>query len=414
MPSDNSNNDSTSNESSDQEQAPPPKVPKERVSKDGDVDARPSDLDDGSEEGLAERWQIEEHSTLVKVLLVLVALLGVFIILSAWRLIPFNLGQEVTNNAYVHGRTTVISPQVAGYVVEILVDDFARVKSGQTLVKIDNRVYRNNVQKAIDQLRIREAELVNTDQKEAQAAAQIEAAKASIGGAQASLNRALAEWRRASVLVEDESISVREFEMSVATKERAEAGLVEAKARLRVAQENLETVRVGRKAQEAAVSAARTNVKNAKIDLGFSEVIAPRDGALSAIDVKLGQLVSAGTPLFYLVPEDIWVVANLKEVQTADLQLGQAVSMTVDALNDALVKGRVQSIAPAAGSEFSLSKPDRATGNFIKVPQRISVRVQLDPTQDILDRLRPGMSVEATFELEGDIPAYSKPAGAEL
>ncbi len=415
MASDDESNakDDDATDAPEQRDESPPKVSKDRISKDGDVDARPDEIEDGSDSETGQRWQLEEHSTIVKVLLVVIALFGVLIILAAWRLLPFDFGQEVTNNAYVQGRTTVISPQVSGYVVEILVEDFARVKAGQVLVRIDDRVYRNNVQKAIDQLRIREADLINTDQREVQAAAQIEAALAGIDGARANLARAVAEWRRASVLVEDDSISVREFEMAVATKAQAEANVTEAEAQLLVARENLESVRVSRKAQEASVNAARTMVRNAEIDLSFSEVVAPRDGALSAIDVKLGQLASTGTPLFYLVPNEIWVIANLKEVQTDKLRVGQGVSMTVDALDDATVKGRIQSIAPAAGSEFSLSKPDRATGNYIKVPQRISVRVQLDPDQEILTRMMPGMSVEATFTLEGDIPPYYDIAGAE-
>ncbi len=398
----------TEDSDAEQEFPPPPKVDKGRVSKDGDVQTEPGEVEDGSDKHDAERWQLEEHSLLVKVILAAIVLLGIFIILSTWRLLPFRLGAEETNNAYVKANTTVISPQAAGYVTEILVEDFDEVKAGQVLLKIDERAYENQLAGAQAQLEMQQANLADSSQKEQQARAQIAAARATIEGANAARERALADWRRASVLVQDGSISQREYDLTEATLRQSRSAVTQARAQLVVAQENLDSVRVARGALQASVGAAKAGVENATINLGYSTIVAPSDGTLSAIDVKVGQLVSPGTPLFYLVPKGFWVVANVKEVQTREIEVGQRVTLTVDALDDVKIVGRVARISPAAGSEFSLAKPDRAAGNFVKVPQRIPIRIDLDPEQEILGRLRAGMSVEAKFHLEGNIPPYKR------
>ncbi len=385
---------------------PPPEVPQYKVSRDGDVQTEKGEVDDGSDDHLAERWQIKEHGLLVKVFLLIVALVAIYLILVAWRLVPWGSDIERTNNAYVHGRTTVISPQANGYVTHIYVTDFDKVQAGQLLVTIDDRLYRNMVDQAEAQLAAAEAQLINSLQQEESAKARIVAARAAVSGAEANYERALADFKRAEELIVDGSISKREYDMTYAGKEQAASALKQAKAQVQVAIEALESIIVARAAQQAAVEGARATVQNAEINLSYTKIYAPVSGTISTVDVKLGQLVSAGTPLFYLVPEELWVVANLKEVQTHDLEEGQKVTMTVDALDDASVHGRVARIAPATGSEFSVSSPDRAAGNFVKVPQRISVRIELDPSQDHIDKLRPGMSVVAEFDKAERIKPY--------
>jgi len=122
-------------------------------------------------------------------------------------------------------------------------------------------------------------------------------------------------------------------------------------------------------------------------------ITAPRDGQVSELGVRLGQYVSAGTQLLYLVPEQLWIIANYKETQTFRMRPGQPVSIAVDALDGARLSGRVERLAPATGSEFSLLRPDNATGNFTKVVQRVPVRISIDPDQPLAARLRPGLSV---------------------
>jgi len=158
------------------------------------------------------------------------------------------------------------------------------------------------------------------------------------------------------------------------------------------------TVTVGRGGLEAGVENARAALRLAEIDLANTIIRAPQAGQVSEVGVRLGQYVAAGTQLLFLVPRNVWVVANFKEAQTARMAPGQRAIVSVDALGGAELVGRVQQLAPAAGSEFSVIRPDNATGNFVKVPQRIAVRIALDPEQPLAARLRPGMSVEARVD----------------
>jgi multidrug resistance efflux pump len=141
-----------------------------------------------------------------------------------------------------------------------------------------------------------------------------------------------------------------------------------------------------------------STVRLAEIDLANTRITAPGDGQLGQVAVRLGAFVNAGTQLTALVPQAMWVIANLKETQMADVRLGQPVTFAVDALNHARLRGHVEQIAPATGSEFSVITPDNATGNYVKIAQRIPVRISIDPNQPLAQRLRPGMSVVASID----------------
>jgi multidrug resistance efflux pump len=146
------------------------------------------------------------------------------------------------------------------------------------------------------------------------------------------------------------------------------------------------------------VDAARAQLDLAQIDVEHTVIIAAADGQVSEIGVRVGQYVTNGTQLMSVVPKDRWVIANFKEAQIANMAPGQRATFTVDALNGARFKGHIERLSPAAGSEFAVLKPDNATGNFVKVPQRIGVRIAVDPGQPLAARLAPGMSVEATVD----------------
>ena len=136
----------------------------------------------------------------------------------------------------------------------------------------------------------------------------------------------------------------------------------------------------------------------AEIDLANTRIVAPRAGRLGEIGVRQGQYVTAGTQLMGLVPDVVWVVANMKETQMRDVRVGQPVELSIDALGRETLRGRVERISPATGSEFSVIRPDNATGNFTKVAQRIPVRVRIEPNQPLAERLSPGMSVVARID----------------
>lgn len=327
-----------------------------------------------------------------------IALTGVLLVLYAWRLPPFSSAIESTENALVRGQVTIIGPQLAGYIVEVPVQDFQFVKAGDVLVRLDDRIYRQRLAQAIAQQQQQEAALANNIQQRNSAEATIAQRQAAIADAAAQGDKAQADLRRNQALVSDGSVSRRELDVSRAASAAALASLAQAKAALQIARQDRESVIVNRAALEAAVENAKAAVELARIDLDNTRVLAPRDGQLGQIGTRLGAYVNAGAQLMALVPDNLWVIANMKETQMADVQIGQVVTFTVDALNHLKLRGRVQQIAPATGSEFALLQADNATGNFVKIAQRIPVRITVDADQPDAKRLRPGMSVVVSID----------------
>jgi len=342
----------------------------------------------------------------------LAAIAAILLTLYAWDLAPFRTSVQTTENAYVRGSVTIIAPKIGGYVSDVLVTDYEQVSANQALVKLDDRDYQQKVAQARAQLAAQEANLANVTQARKVREAAITSADASLASAlaqqvnaSAQLLRNRADERRAETLVVDGSLSSRERDQAVALLRGAEAGerqaaaaVMQARAARTAAVEDLRSVNVNRGAIQAAVDAARAAVRLAEIDLENTVIRAPRGGSVGEVGVKLGQYVAPGTQLVALVPANMWVVANFKEGQTADMAVGQRARFEVDALHGARFTGRIERIAPATGSEFTVLRTDTTTGNFTKVAQRLPIRIQVDTGQQLADRLRPGMSVIASVD----------------
>jgi len=346
-------------------------------------------------------WRPQPPSrTALTVILVLIVG-GILAVLAAWRLPPFANADQSTDNAYVRGRTTVIAPQVSGYVTQVFVRDFMDVTPGQPLVQIDDRIYRQRVDQAQAQVDAQAATLANARQTERSRTASLAAQTAAVANAEAQLMRAQADMNRVNDLVTDGSVSLRERDQTLAALRQAQAAVQQARAAREIARQDIRTVQVGRGGQQAGVSGAEAALRLAQIDLANTVIRAPERGRLSEVGVRVGQYVTAGSQLMFLVPPETWVIANFKEAQTARMTVGQPASFTVDGLANARLTGHIERISPAAGSEFAVLKADNATGNFTKVPQRIAVRIRIDPGQQLAARLRPGMSVQARVDTSG-------------
>lgn len=340
-----------------------------------------------------------------------VALVGVAVVLYAWRLPPFTSSIVSSENATVRGQVTLISPQLSGYIAEVAVQDFQFVREGALLVRIDDRIYRQRVLQAEAQLTAAKAALANAAQQKRSAEAGIAQGGAGIDSAQAQADKAVADLHRIEELVADGSLSLRERDQARAARAQALAGTTQARAALAIARETLRSVGVNRSALESAVASAEAALRLVRIDLANTEIRAPRDGQLGQVSVRLGAYVNAGTQLTALVPSQRWVVANMKETQMAHVLPGQPASFVVDALDHARLRGHVERISPATGSEFSVIPPDNATGNFVKIAQRIPVRISIDADQPLAARLRPGTSVVVSIDTSvvPDPPAASSP-----
>ena len=327
-----------------------------------------------------------------------VAIVGVLIVLYAWRLPPFTSPIVTTENATVRGQVTVIGTQLSGYVVEVNVQDFMDVKAGQLLVRIDDRIYQQRYEQAQAQLASQQAALSNWTQQRASSEAGIAVSRAALANAEAQAKKSAADLNRVEQLVADGSLSQREFDQSRATQAQMAAALAQAKANVDIAQQSVQSVVVNRQALAAAVANAQAAVKAAKIDLDNTRIIAPSDGQLGQVTVRQGAFVNSGSQLMAVVPRQLWVIANFKETQMNGVQEGQSATFHVDALDGAVLTGQVERISPATGSEFSVLPADTATGNYLKLAQRIPVRIRIDAGQVNARRLVPGMSVVVSVD----------------
>ncbi len=304
-----------------------------------------------------------------------IALLGLVAVgLRHWI---FSLSHVSTDNAQVDGHIIPILPKVGGFVTEVRVDDNFRVKAGDTLVVLDDRDYRVRLAQADADLGVALAAVSNR--------ARVGQADAQVAQAQANAQKAHADLERLAPLAAQDIVSKQQLDAAQAAAQAADAALAAAQAAL-----------VGADARVAAARAARDQ---AALNLSYTQITAPTNGVVSKKSVEVGQLVQAGQPLMSLVPlEDVWVTANLKETETADVTAGDPVDFTVDAYPGRHFAGHVESLSPATGARFSLLPPDNATGNFTKVVQRVPVRIRLDGQNDSERPLRPGMSVVVTIK----------------
>ena len=345
--------------------------------------------------------KIRRPSVTAVVVAVLVAVAGVLLVLYAWRLPPFATTVMTTNDAYVQGRVTGMATQVSGYVRDIFVEDYQTVRRGQPLVRLDPRTYQQQVDQARGTLDASIANLDNAAQTINTNRANLQSAQADLFGKQAEQERTAIDLRRLSDLAARGSISTRDKDQAVSDARTAVANVAQSRASIRVAAESIKTAMVQRKGLAATVESNRAALEQARINLAETVIYAPHDGQVGATSVNPGQYVAAGSQLIYFVPRDIWVVANYKETQTRNMRVGQAATVAVDALGDVRIPGRIVALSPATGSQFSVLKPDNASGNFTKVVQRLPVKIALDRRDRFTARMRPGLSVIARVETAG-------------
>ncbi|MHC0053610.1 HlyD family secretion protein [Actibacterium sp. D379-3] len=318
---------------------------------------------------------------------------GIVIVLYAWQLPPFRNTVATTENAYVRGRITSISPQLSGYVADVPVTDFQEVEAGQVLVRLDDRQYRQRLAQAVATVQAARAALDNSEQESHSATASLHLREAALDSAQAALASAQSDWKRVTELQERGVISVSSADKTELALRQAESQVSQAQSQIEVAREALKSVEVQRQSLLAGVASAEAAVELARIDLENTVIRAPEAGRLGQIGTRVGQYVSAGSALMSHVAQDIWIIANFKETQLHGMTVGQPVTFTVDALQDRAFTGHIEHFAPATASEFSLLSGSNATGNFTKIAQRLSVRIEIDPDQPQREVLAPGLSV---------------------
>lgn len=341
--------------------------------------------------------------------IVKIGILGALALLSvtlawSWGLQWLTTGrfEEGTDNAYVRADITSVAPKVAGYVLKVNVTDNVRVKAGEILFQIDDKDYKARLAQAEANVASARAALVNLKAEARLQKAIIAQGEAQLRSALAAQTLATQNFDRNQSLVLTSSVSQAKFEESKAGIAQANASVSGAKAAIQAQRRKLDVLAAQRDAALAALSQAVAARTLAQIDLDNTTVRAPVNGIIGNRQVRVGRLVSTGMPVMDIVPVDnVWIVANFKETQLEDIRVGQTVRVSVDGYPRAEVIGIVDSLAPGSGAAFSLIPADNATGNFVRVVQRVPVKIKLTGIPSGV-HLVPGLSAHVAIKTSGE------------
>jgi membrane fusion protein (multidrug efflux system) len=367
----------------------------------------------------AARWR----KYLSPILVLLLALAVLITITRNWNAWEGGKVEQVTDDAYVRGDLTPLSTKVAGIVRAVHVEDFQQVHKGDLIVELEDDDYRAQVDQATAAVAAAHAAIENNrrqrelqDSRIAKALAGIDEANAQIAAAEAGKNaveaqlvRARSERKRQEGLYQTHSATQQTLETAVANDDQLSAQVASRDADLSQARSALRSTDLGAEAErrtksvlesqdlqlQADLRAKQANLEAAMVNLGYTKIYAPGEGTVGERQVRPGQLVSPGTQVISFVDVTKWVLANYRETQLTNVKVGDSAELRIDQYPGQIIHGKVQTIAPASGSQFALLPPDNATGNFTKVVQRIPVKIVLDDTA-FAAKLRPGLSVIAT------------------
>ncbi|MBO9202247.1 MULTISPECIES: HlyD family secretion protein [Niastella] len=322
---------------------------------------------------------------------------------------------EETDDAQVEANINPVIPKISGYVTEVRVKDNQKVKKGDTLLLLDDRDLTLKVEQAEAALGTAQSNLTSakaTSQAAAAnigtSAAAIKAADAQIEAAKVSVWQATQDYNRYANLIKDHSITLQQFEQAQANKEKAEKQLQVLQEQKNQATRQTSAVSSQSNATSTQINVASSAIKqrqvdvdDAKLNLSYTVVTAPADGITSKINVQAGQYLQAGQATFSVIQDnDIWVVANFKETQFNDLRIGQKVTINVDAFPKHDFEATVTSFSPATGARFALLPPDNASGNFVKVVQRLPVKIEFNKQDSLVKQLKAGMNVNVDVHLD--------------
>ena len=300
---------------------------------------------------------------------------------------------ETTDDAFIDTHMVMVAPQVAGRVARVLVDDNQKVGAGELLVEIDPAIFQAQLDQAEAGRAAAAGSLAQANAQRAVALANAQQARAEVGVAEANATNAARQLQRTQPLVERQFASRQQLDADLANARSTSANLVAAQKKLASTEAQLQ-------AAASQIDTARANLKSAgaqeeqtRLNLAYTKVVAPEGGRVAHKNVAIGDYVQVGQNLMALVPLKVWVTANFKETQLDHMRIGQPVEIRIDAYPDKVFHGRVDSFEAGSGAAFDLLPPQNATGNYVKVVQRVPVKIVFDTPPDPHFPLGPGMSV---------------------
>jgi membrane fusion protein (multidrug efflux system) len=336
------------------------------------------------------------REAIIRAIVAAIGLIGTAAVVIDWNTLRWHATEQWTNDAQLRGDPTRMEARVTGYVTRVAVEDDQPVKAGQVLYEIEPNDYQAQVDQANANLEAASARVAEAEAEVALQQARVASAAAAAAATEAGLVRASQEKSRQDALLNTAGGLRRDWETATADQARLRATLAGDRAQTEAARAQVEALQAQVAQARAQVRAQQAGRDVASINLGYTQVKAPADGVVGARTARLGQYVTPGALLITFIPaRDVWIVANYREQQMDRIRVGQPVGIEVDAYPDLHLRGRVESIGPVSQSRDSLLPPQRATGNFVKIVQRIPVRITLDPgTPGLL----PGLSVETRID----------------
>jgi membrane fusion protein, multidrug efflux system len=314
---------------------------------------------------------------------------------------------EYTDDAYIASRQFAIAPEVSGYITAVPVTDNEHVNAGAVIARIDDRTYRAALDQARAQVAAARANIGNIDAQLDVQQAQISADQAQVDKAQAALVFAQQQASRYEYLAHTIAGTVQNAQQYTSQLHQDQAALDSAQATLKLAQRQVEALKAQRDSAVASLAQAKAQREQAQLNLGYTVVEADQPGRVVQLSAAVGQYAQPGANLSMFVPDDIWIWANFKETQLDQMRPGQPVTIDIDAYPERAIRGHVASVQPGSGTAFSLLPAQNATGNWVKIVQRVPVKVVVDnPPADVA--LGPGMSTEVNVRVNPHPSLYKQ------
>jgi membrane fusion protein, multidrug efflux system len=335
--------------------------------------------------------------------LVLLAIFGAILLAGGVVWFVQNAGYETTDDATIEAHVIQVSPKISAHVKAVHFDDNYQVKRGDLLIELDPRDFDVSLTSAQANLSSAKSKLAEAGAQQNVAQAGLGQAKADLASSQATADNAQADLKRNDLLYQTHVIDRREYDASVAQAKSDVANVesFEKKVASQEAQVRLAAAQYATASAEA--QQAEAQMREAQLQVSYTKIYAPFDGRVTKKSVEPGDYVQPGQTLFSLVPPEVWVVANFKETQLKNMRVGQPVAVEVDAVPGYAFKAHVDSFQVGTGSRFTLLPPENATGNFVKVVQRVPVKIVFDEPASSLERLWAGESVEPKVNVRNAI-----------
>ncbi len=333
-----------------------------------------------------------------KGILILVLLVAVYF---GYKKINYVLTHETTDNAQIETQITPVLPRVAGYVKSIAVKDYDSVETGQLVVELDDAELQTQLLEMEADFRQAEVDVINANAALNNAIVSLRVNKGNIELSRVRRTKAEDDLKRDQSLYTDQAITRKQLDDSKFNVEATAQQLENSKTDLTADQSRIAVLQAGVEKATAGLDVKKAKIEQTKLKLTYTKIYAPQAGKIGKKNVSEGQYVQAGTPLFSIVNDTTyWVIANFKENQLKKLYPGKEVDIEIDAWPDTKIKGVIESLSDATGAKFSLLPPDNASGNFVKVTQRVPVKIQIKDIKQYRNMLKAGLSVFVSAEIK--------------